>query len=193
MIKRYTQFINESVKGDSYYYDGTFGINTDLDKAREELDALKKLENEMIFNYTLKEMIDMFKNSNYPKKFIEYNIYFFTLLYNQKFIDTLYEFNQLNVMSLNDANRKGKDTMDEKTIEALKSYRDILDDMVEKILGIKLEKFNEISDYFAKGAKKHKENREKSINISEEDPYGEEEWDNDTPEDRMRKAFEDEE
>jgi len=179
--KAFEQFANESSKDDDYYFKGALPISINYHDVVREFDSLKAIENELIFNCQLSKLIQYIDEQHIPEKLKEYHKMYSKLLYNEKFLETLHEFLMLNKMALQQGGNKLSDT----DLEDLKSYRDILDNLIEKILNIKIEVFNELSDWFIEKYKNFKKEQDSSRVFSIEDPYGEEEWD-----DNPYRAFE---
>lgn len=62
--------------------------------------------------------------------------------------------------------------------------------LMSKILNISKEELEETTQKFFAGAKKYQDSKNASIKHTPEDPFGEEEWDDTSEEDRIKKAFE---
>lgn len=65
-----------------------------------------------------------------------------------------------------------------------------LTNLMSKILNISKEELEEMTKKFLAGAKKYQDSKKSSIKHTPEDPFGEEEWDDTSEEDRLKKSFE---
>ena len=71
-------------------------------------------------------------------------------------------------------------------------YMEDLGNLMQNILKIDNKELEELYKRFFAGASKFNKSKEESRKVSSEDPYGEEEWDGMSDEDRLKKSFEDE-
>ena len=177
-ILKYSNFINEGKE-----YQPPFDPYVDRNESLVDRENYDKLIHLLYTVGSYKRMKKLFleQNENSPADYVNHMLNWFKLAYDNEFDQTYGYF--LIINGLIEPN-------DEKYLEKLKELKDKLYKIVYRVTKMKPEEFDSMNKKFHYFSEKMKENKEKSRIISVEDPYGEEEWDDDNPHDKIKKAWE---
>lgn len=178
ILKFQKYFIKEN-----YHHDKKNQIISQLQKSLDDLNTIENMEDE-----DLKDMIYGMKDLDLPVTLKKYMINSPKLMMNDEFkIEykniLIYLINRLN----NDQNIKIEDYEND---EKIRNKYINLSNLMLKILNINKEELEELTNKFIIGSKKYQDLKNNSIKHTSEDPFGEENWDDTSEEDRLKKSFE---
>lgn len=175
-IKKCSDFINEGKE-----YQPPFDPYIDKKEASDDRENYEKFYHLLHTVGSYKKMEELFleNNENAPPDYVNYMLNWIKLVYDRKFDEVYNIFLGINEMM------QGSN----KELETLKELKDELYEIVFRVTKMNPEEFDNMSKKFHNFTEKFKENKEKSRIISDEDPFGEEEWDDDNPEERINKAW----
>jgi lipoate-protein ligase A len=150
----------------------------DIDGVEEKL---KELDQEDFDN-----MIEALKEQPLPETLKKYILATFKLFYNDEF---RHEYKKLLLLTKDElSSGVSVEKMQEHPV--IKDLTEKLENQMANILNINREELKELTLKMFGGIKKFAKSKEDASKITPEDPYGEEEWDDMSDEERMRKAFE---
>jgi hypothetical protein len=135
----------------------------------------------------LEDVVMGLKASPMPDDMKKYMVSVITLIYDKNFRATYVKL----LDKIIDRLLNGLSPQDLKDDKEIIDISDSIKVQMEKILDVDDEELEKLTKQFVGGMEKYSKSKKDAIDVSDVDPYGEEEWDDLSYEERIKRAFED--